>query len=1088
MANGNQTRHERLRILILEDVSPADGDIDSELERLPFLFSLHRPKNRAGLLNELQDSSPDLILYHAWHSEMSELEALGLARRHAPGVPVIIVDGALEERAVRRCRAAGAAEVLTREALARLGPAIASALAGADSPAATFPAPEDPAAVRMADEELRASDERYRAFVERSPEGIWRIELRKPIPPGADERAQISAILRNAYVAQCNDAMAKVYGFERADELLGRLVRDLLPSGGGYSVDQMRKFIRSGYRLVNAESTRVDATGMTRTSIHNIVGVVEKGRLVRAWGTHSDITEQKQAEGKAAILAHALRSISEGVYLTDLHHRLVFVNPALLTMYGYREEDLLGKDVRMLQDARDTGGHGDDIHAGTLRGGWTGELTHIRKNGVQFRVSLSTSAVRSDSGETLALMGVVRDVTDGKRAGLLQDAVYRIAQAADAAPSLNDLYPAVHGIIQEVMPANNFYIALHDEREDLLYFPYFVDEVDVPLPPMKPGKGLTAYVLRTGNSVLCTEHVWDELVRSGEVELIGVPSPIWLGVPLTVANRTIGVMVVQHYSDAGAYGPIEQHMLEFVSSQVAKAIERKRSELALRESEERYRRMFEDDLTGDFISTPEGKILACNPAFARIFGFAGVEEALRSDCRVLHLDLQTRGTLFDMVRQRGKLEYHEMELRRKDGRPLFVVANLIGTFDEQNRMVSVKGYLFDNTERRRLEEQLLHAQKMEAVGQLASGIAHDFNNVMSVTLTAAQMIRTAPIDDQTRRFAQMIEDTTLRGAAIAKQLLQFSRAEASKLSPISLSHVANEVKKILDHSFPKTIVIHLGIHLKQGVIMGDEGQVHQLLLNLCINARDAMTSPSDKEGSGTLSIDLESISGDEVLRQFGSRDSEDYAVLRVSDTGTGISAEVRRRMFEPFFTTKGIGKGTGLGLSIVHGIVRSHHGQIDVESSPGHGTTFSVYFPIIAHQIATASPASAEPSKGHGETILIIEDEEALRVLMREVLTRSGYRVLEARDGEDGVALYRAERKTIGVVVSDMGLPMLSGEQVFREIRKLDPNVRLIFSTGYIRDEKRQEMLEAGAKRFIHKPYRIDELLLVLREVLDAPP
>jgi PAS domain S-box-containing protein len=775
------------------------------------------------------------------------------------------------------------------------------------------------------------------------------------------------------------------------------------------------------------------------------------------------------------------------VYLTDLHERLVFVNPALLSMYGYCETDLLGRHVRILQNPREGDNSGEDIHAATLRGGWTGELIHSRKDGFQFRVSLSTSAVRSEGGETLALMGVVRDVTDGRRAGLLQDAVYRIAQEADAAASLNDLYPAVHGIIREVMPANNFYIALHDEREDLLYFPYFVDEVDVPLPPMKPGKGLTAYVLRSGKSVLCTERVWDQLVESGEVELIGVPSPIWLGVPLMVANRTIGVMVVQHYSDAGAYGPIEQHMLEFVSSQVAKAIERKRSELALRESEERYRRMFEDDLTGDFISTPEGKILACNPAFARIFGFACVEDALRCDCRLLHVDLEARGTLFELVRQHRKLEYYEMELQRRDGRPLFVVANLIGTFDEHDRMVSVKGYLFDNTERRRLEEQLLHAQKMEAVGQLASGIAHDFNNVMSVTLTAAQMIRTSPVDEQTRRYAKMIEDTTLRGAAIAKQLLQFSRAEASKLSPISLGHVANEVKKILDHSLPKTIVIHLGINLKQGVIMGDEGQVHQLLLNLCINARDAMTSPSDKEGTGTLSIVLESIAGAEVSRKFGIHEAEEYAVLRVSDTGSGISADVRRRMFEPFFTTKGIGKGTGLGLSIVHGIVQSHRGQIDVETSAGHGTTFSVYFPIVAHEIASSSPASAGPSQGRGETILIIEDEEALRVLMREVLTRSGYRVLEAKDGEEGVAMYRSGQGVIAMVISDMGLPVLSGEQVFRELQAMDPDVRLIFSTGYIRDEKRQELLNAGAKRFIHKPYRVDELLLVLREVLDRP-
>jgi two-component system, cell cycle sensor histidine kinase and response regulator CckA len=1327
MASANHNPAERPRILILEDQSSTDEVLDRELQRLPFHFKVRRTGTRAGLVNELRRFTPDVILYNDWHRGMSELEALGLTRRHSPDVPFIIIDGALDEHTAHRCKEAGATDIITQGTLIRLGPAISGALRHprSSAPGPTGPAWEEDTEVlrliagtvsdliavldtdgrriynspsyaalfgdpdtlqgtdsfaeihpddrehvrqvfqrtlttgigerteyrfllatgeirniesqgnavrdasgavsrivvvsrditprreaeealrrseirfrslienssdaialvngegvieytspsttrvlgyetgeligvnalhlvhpddrerastllhditdapgrsvciqyrflhrngpwrwieaswknmlhdmhvhavivnyrditegRQALEDLRKSDERHRAFVGQSSEGIWRVELDEPMTDTADEGEQIGHILRHAYVAQCNDTMAKVYGFQHAVEMHGKPLRELLQASGGNSREQIRTFIRSGYRILNAESTWVDGAGTNRYSTHNIMGIVENGRLVRAWGTHRDITEQKEAEGKVTILAHAWRSISEGVYLTDLEERLVFVNPALLSIYGYTDNDLLGNHVRILRGTRSPGTRDEEMPAPTSSGTWTGELTHCRKDGSSLRVSLSTSVVRSESGEVIALMGVIHDITDSKRAELLQDAVYRIAQAADAAPSLNDLYPAVHAIIQEVMPANNFYIALHDDREDLLYFPYFVDEVDVPLPPMKPGKGLTAHVLRTGTSLLCTELVWDELVRRGDVELVGIPSPIWLGVPLSVASRTIGVMVVQHYSDAAAYGPIEQHMLEFVSSQVAKAIERKRSEEALRESEERFRQMFEDDLTGDFISTPEGKILACNPAFARIFGFASVEEALRSDCRVLHVDTEARGTVFDLVRQHRKLDYHEMELRRKDERPLFVVANLIGTFDEQDTLVSVKGYLFDNTERKRLEDQLLHAQKMEAVGQLASGIAHDFNNVMSVTLTSAQMICASTTDESTKRYANIIEDTTLRGAAIAKQLLQFSRAEASKLSPISLGHVVSEVKKILDHSLPKTIVIRLAINLKQGVIMGDEGQIHQLLLNLCINARDAMTSTGEKEGTGTLSIVLESTPGSEVTRKFGGRETGDHAVLRVSDTGAGIPPEVRRRMFEPFFTTKGIGKGTGLGLSIVHGIVKSHRGYIDVESTPGQGATFSVYFPIVAHEIAISAQSTDCPSLGRGETILVIEDEEILRMLLTEMLTRAGYRVREARDGEEGVAIFRAEHLSIAAVISDMGLPLLSGEQVFHALRSVDRDVRLIFSTGYIQDEKRQELLDAGAKRFIHKPYRVDEMLVGLRQVLDSP-
>ncbi len=1313
------------RILILEEDAEDTGVIDGALRRLPFSFHLRRAGNRSALPETLKQFTPHLVLYHRWHREMRELEALGVAQRHAPGVPFIIVDGALDERTVRQCREAGATDIITGETMLRLGPAITEALASraVASPAApTLDAdaevlrliagsvsdliavldtsgrriynnpsyaalfgdsqslegtdsfaeihPEDrehvrevfrrtvatgfgqrteyrfllkdgsiryiesqgnvvrdaggavtrvivvarditqrreadealrrsevrfrslienstdaialldaagvigytsPSTVRVlgydpgeltglnglqlvhpddrdraiallrevtavpektlcaeyrflhrngtwrwieaywknmldnphvravivnyrdttgsrrALEELRKSDERHRAFVEQSSEGIWRIELEEPMPDVCTEEERVSHILRHATVAQCNDIMARTYGFASAEEMQGRPLRDLLRPAGEFSQDQIRTFVRSGYRLVNAESTWHDTTGSIRHSLHNIVGILEQGRLVRAWGTHRDITEHKKSEGKIAILAHALRCISEGVYLIDLKERFVFVNQALLAMYGYTERDLLGHHIRILRGSRSALDLDEEMPPSAYAAGWKGELTHTRKDGSALRVSLVTSVVRGESGDIIALMGVVRDITDTKRAELLQDAVYRIAQAADAAPSLNHLYPVVHAIIQEVMPANNFYIALHDDREDLLTFPYFVDQVDVPLPPMPPGKGLTAYVLRTGKSLLCTEDVWEALVRSQEVELVGVPSPIWLGVPLTVANRTIGVMVVQHYTDAVAYGPIEQHMLEFVSSQVAKAIERKQGEAALRESEERYRQMFQDDLTGNFISTPEGRILACNPAFARIFGYGSVEEALRSDCRLLHTSMDTRGTVFDLVQQRRKLEYHEMELRTKAGSPIFVVANLIGAFDDHDRLLTIKGYLFDITERKRLGDQLLQAQKMEAVGQLASGIAHDFNNVMSVTLTAAQMIRTGSEDEATRRYANIIEETTLRGAAIAKQLLQFSRAEAARLSPISLGHVVSEVKKILDHSLPKTIVIELGMRLQQGVVMGDEGQIHQVLLNLCINARDAMTPSGEKEPKGTLSITLESAPGDDVARRFGTRGAEEYAAIRVTDTGSGIPPEVRRRIFEPFFTTKGIGKGTGLGLSIVHGIVKNHHGYIDVESTVGAGTTFSIYLPIVAQAIAAASRTAAGPSQGRGETVLIIEDEDILRMLMREMLVRAGYRILEAKDGEEGVRVFRAEHAGIAAVISDMGLPVLSGEQVFHELRAVDARVRLIFSTGYIRDEKRQELLDLGARRFIHKPYRVDEMLTALREVLDAP-
>jgi CheY-like chemotaxis protein len=247
-----------------------------------------------------------------------------------------------------------------------------------------------------------------------------------------------------------------------------------------------------------------------------------------------------------------------------------------------------------------------------------------------------------------------------------------------------------------------------------------------------------------------------------------------------------------------------------------------------------------------------------------------------------------------------------------------------------------------------------------------------------------------------------------------------------------------------------------------------------------------MTSPSDPEGTGTLTISVESAETSSVQERFAHAGQSGYAVLRVTDTGMGIPADIQRRIFDPFFTTKGIGKGTGLGLSIVHGIVKGHQGHIDVESEPGRGTTFSIYLPLVAHEAAVGRDEPSTPAAGRGETLLIVEDEEILRVLMRDMLTRAGYVVLEAKDGEEGVRVYAEKRERIALVISDMGLPRMSGEQVFREVREMNPGAKVVFSSGYIREEKKQELLDAGAREFIHKPYRVDEMLSGIRRVLDA--
>ena len=863
---------------------------------------------------------------------------------------------------------------------------------------------------------------------------------------------------------------------EKPEEFLNR-IKDLYAQPEAESVDQIQC---------------LDGRVFERLSKPQILNGVPVGRV---W-SFRDITERQNSE----VALHKAKENYEGLVNTidgivweadPETFRFTFVSEPARRLLGFPPEEWLAPgfwEERMHPDDKDWVLTYSRESARQLRDHvFDFRMLHLDGHVVWLRDIVS---IITEESQPVKLRGVMVDVTEQKRTEQLNDAVYRIAQAAENASTLDDLYERVHTIIGEVMPAQNFYIALYDRKKDLLSFPYFVDEVDDRPEPKKPGKGLTEYVLRKGISLLCDQEYDKMLQKSGETELIGVYSPVWLGVPLILDNQTIGVMVVQHYADPTAYGKQEQQILEFVSSQVARTIDRKRTVEELRESEERYRVIAEQtgQLVYDF-DVSSGRI-QWSGAILSMTGYSTDEFQLMDISRwEQHIHPDDREHAVQLLNEAlMNAEKYDVEyrFRHKDGSYTSVQDHGVFLKDESGRAHRMLGTMSDITERKQLEGQLVQSQKMEAVGQLASGIAHDFNNVMGVVLTATHLIKTVAANGDIERYTSMIEGATLRGSAIAKQLLQFSRAEASRLVPISLSNVVTEVKKILDHSFPKTLQIDVNIDADQGVVMGDESQIHQVLLNLCINARDAMTSDPDNDPEGRLSIEVLAVPKEVVQAVGGTLNGEDYVALKVRDTGDGISEEVQRRMFDPFFTTKEIGKGTGLGLSIVHGIVRNHHAYLDVESTPGEGTTFTIYFPLLKHAIKEISETIAKEAPGGGESILVIEDEAPLRELMKEILTRSGYSVLEANDGKQGVEQYQKSWKSIDLVLSDIGLPRLSGEGVLKKLVEINPQVKLIFCTGFLDGERRAELLRRGAMEVIHKPYRISEILGSVRSALQA--
>jgi signal transduction histidine kinase/CheY-like chemotaxis protein len=418
-------------------------------------------------------------------------------------------------------------------------------------------------------------------------------------------------------------------------------------------------------------------------------------------------------------------------------------------------------------------------------------------------------------------------------------------------------------------------------------------------------------------------------------------------------------------------------------------------------------------------------------------------------------------------------------LRKKDGSEIWVEDHASIHTDDAGVVLYHEGIMRDITERVHSERQLLQAQKLDGIGTLAGGIAHDFNNLLAMILGSAELLK-GNVADQPKleKYVDRIIEASERGTSISRQLLIFSRPDQAELKPISLSHIIIGLKEMLQHFLPKSIAIETMMDVDQGIIMGDAGQIHQALLNLAINAGDAMTN------HGTLTIREYTASPEIIKKRFKCDASVPFAAVSVADTGIGMDAATVEKIFEPFFSTKEQGKGTGLGLSIVHGIVKNHQGFIDVESVPGKGTKFTIYIPSIPHEDANISAKAARSLRQYTETILLVDDEEILRETLAEYLTDAGYRIYTAANGADALTVYMAHRGSIDAVVTDLGMPGMGGEELFRQLKKIDPMVPVIVSSGYLDGTTKESLLQMGIRAVLTKPFRIREIPAVIHSVL----
>jgi PAS domain S-box-containing protein len=513
--------------------------------------------------------------------------------------------------------------------------------------------------------------------------------------------------------------------------------------------------------------------------------------------------------------------------------------------------------------------------------------------------------------------------------------------------------------------------------------------------------------------------------------------------------------------------------------------ERRRAEEALRRSEADYRTLVEHAAYGIYRSTPDGQFLAVNSALVRMLGYGSERELLSTDLpRDIYADPSQRLRLMDQYRDADLFEGVEAQWKRKDGTPVLVRLSGRPVRRSGGEIECYEMIVEDVTDRKALEEQLRQAQKMEAIGQLASGIAHDFNNILTVILANADIIERGMPADRPELTEDLgdLRRAARRGSDMVRKLLGYSRRGMLSVHPVNLSDSIAGLLPMLRRLIPEHIEIRFEARTAEAIVRADEGAIEQILLNLATNARDAMP----EGGMLELEVGRDLVGPRDVpLADWGA--AGEFVVVSVKDTGHGMDAATRQRLFEPFFTTKPPGVGTGLGMAMVYGLVKQLGGFIDVHSAPGKGTQVVLYLPVgeSSDTMSDRLPPPVPADRAGTETILLVEDEPAIRRSAKRLLERNGYTVLVAGDGDEALKMFADQESRIDLVISDVVMPKVGGPQLYETLKQRKEGLRFLFTSGYTRRDVRESGAIDPRVPFVQKPWDVDEFLHRVRVVLD---
>jgi two-component system cell cycle sensor histidine kinase/response regulator CckA len=747
---------------------------------------------------------------------------------------------------------------------------------------------------------------------------------------------------------------------------------------------------------------------------------------------------------------HLTEHATDIIYTHTLDGRLISVNRAAEVVLGYSREDFIGKYVFDLISP-DHQALSRRMTEEKLAGGppTTYTVDAITKTGERVPLEVST-AVIYDEGLPLAIQGIARDISERLR----------------AAKTLGDR----EHFFRTVTERSTDILAIIDASTTVRYVSPSFETV--------LGYRVADFIGKTGLQLV---HPDDQAHAQQMLAKLVVDGLDHVTYEVRIRDAKGGY----RYMDVRARNLLNDPVISGIAVDGRDITDRKLAEQALRLSEERFRKVLETSAEGIAMRDAEGRIIFANERFAEMMGYQVSElEGQQIDSIVAPEHLRTLRESFERRRLTGKSETLDLQMVRKNGTRLDILLSASPMYDEDGKFIGALGMVTDMSERKQLEAQLRQSQKIEAVGRLAGGIAHDFNNLLTAIRGHVELLLGELTDGAPHRAdIEEIGKAADRAAALTQQLLAFSRKQMLKPTVIEFDSVVNDLESLLRRLLTADISMQTTLKAGNGRVRADRSQLEQVLMNLVVNARDALPH------GGQIVITTEVTSVDsQFARANAGAEPGDYVKLCVSDNGSGMDAQTLSHVFEPFFTTKDVGKGTGLGLATVYGVVKQSGGYIRVTSEVSRGTTFEIYLPRVHDPVSeprdTAGPRTGTPA---GETILVAEDEDAVRALTCRILRKRGYHVLEARDGREAVQIAQDYEGEIRLLVTDVIMPNVGGRELSENLARLKPTVKVLFMSGYTDDQLLQRgILQSGSSNFLEKPFTPDALATKVREVLES--